>query len=64
MTGWKTWVAVACVALLGALNALAAAGIISPELVKVADSVLGGLAGAFGLAGLGHKLDKGPVVPK
>ncbi len=58
MKGWKTWVAAGLTVIVGALQGLEAAGIIPAGIGNTVSVIVGALAGAFGLVGIGHKLDK------
>ena len=58
MKGWKTWVSAGLVVVIGAVQSLEAVGIIPDGIANVVSTVLGSIAGAFGIVGLGHKIEK------
>ena len=58
MKGWKMWASAAMVVVLGTVQALESTGTIPHGMGNVASSVLGALAGALGIVGVGHKIEK------
>jgi hypothetical protein len=61
MTGWKTWVGAGLAVIVGALQTLEGFGIIPAGIGNTVSIVVGAIAAAFGLVGIGHKIDR--IVP-
>ena len=60
MKGWKTWLGVAFITIGGTLDTLDKTGILPPGVGSGISQLLYTLGAAFGIVGIGHKLEKGP----
>jgi hypothetical protein len=58
MKGWKTWTAALLVAVGGVLEYLGSVGVLDPHLCDMISKLIYTLGGAFGLVGIGSKVDK------
>jgi len=58
MKGWKTWTGVVLVAVSAVISALGANGVIDHAQAKMISELILTVGGAFGLLGLGSKIDK------
>jgi len=58
MKGWKTWTAAGLAAAIAVVQTLEAAGVIPAGIADTVSIIVGALAGAFGIAGIGHKVEK------
>ena len=58
MTGWKTIFGAVLIGLSGVLEALRFAGILDPTLATIIATLLGSGGAAFGVAGLGSKIQR------
>lgn len=58
MGGWKTWTAAGLAAVLGLISGLEAGGVLPAGTRDIAIAVIGPIAAALGLVGIGHKVEK------
>ena len=58
MKGWKTWTAAGLVILTGIAKGLEMAGVLPHGLGDIIVTIIGSVAGALGLVGVGHKIDR------
>ena len=58
MKGWKTWVAAGLAAVVAFIQAIEAAGVIPAGIADTVSIIVGAIAGAFGIVGIGHKVEK------
>ena len=58
MKGWKTWLGVGLSGVIAILQAVEMAGVIPAGIANTVTAVLAPLAAAFGLTGIGHKIEK------
>jgi hypothetical protein len=59
MKGWKTWVGIALLTAGGVLSTLEKTGIIPPGMGTGISELLYTIGTAFGLVGIGSKIEKG-----
>ncbi|MHA2384244.1 MAG: hypothetical protein ACXACT_16850 [Candidatus Thorarchaeota archaeon] len=58
MKGWKTWASAGLAAALGIIAGLEAGGVLPDGSKGIALAIVGPIAAALGLVGIGHKLEK------